>query len=444
MEQKLQRTLNLPSLVLFGLAYMTPMIVFGIYGVLANETKGHVSLAYAIALIAMLFTAYSYGQMVKAFPVSGSAYTFTRKSIHPNLGFLVGWSVLLDYMFLPMVIWLIGSVYLTSALPSVPFIFWVLTFILVTTLINIIGLKVTTRINLLMMIFQFSVIGLFIVLSIVSLLNGNGLGTLGSAEPFFSPDLSLPFALAGASIAAYSFLGFDAITTLSEETIDPKKTLPRAIFLIALIGGLTFVIVSYFIHLVFPDYTQFVNSDSAGLEIAKFVGGNLLSSIFLAGMITAQFASGLSAQASASRLLFAMGRDNVLPAKIFGSIHSKFKTPIFNIVMIAVIGMLALFMDMSTSTSFINFGAFITFTFVNLSVIGYYFIQLKKQSPREILLYLIMPAIGALLNIWLFTNLDKHALTLGTIWLVLGIVYLTFLTKGFKRLPPEMVFDEND
>ncbi|OCA88771.1 APC family permease [Pseudobacillus wudalianchiensis] len=443
-QNSLKRTLTLAPLVLFGLAYMTPMIAFGIYGVLAETTNGLVPTAYLIALIAMLFTAYSYGKMVKAYPVSGSAYTYTRKSIHPNIGFLVGWSVLLDYVFLPMVIWLIGSVYLQAAFPNVPVWIWIISFIIITTLINVVGIRTTSRVNLLMMIFQFFVIFLFIIFSITSLTSGAGLGTFFSASAFFNSDMSLSLVLAGASVACYSFLGFDAVTTLSEETINPKKTIPRAIFLVALIGGGIFVATSYFIYLVYPDFTKFQNIDSAGFEIASFVGGNLFSAIFLAGMITAQFASGLSAQASAARLLFAMGRDNVLPKKIFGFIHQRFSTPILNLVTIALIALLALKMDIATSTSFINFGAFVTFIFVNLSVIGHYYFKKGFRSGKNMFLYLIIPLIGALFDAWLLINLDKHALILGGAWALVGFVYLLFLTKMFRKAPPEMAIDDVD
>ncbi|MFD1706403.1 APC family permease [Siminovitchia sediminis] len=443
-SQSLKRTLTLWPVVLFGLAYMTPMIVFGIYGVLADETGGVVATAYLVAMVAMLFTAYSYGQMVKAYPISGSAYTFTRKSINPHLGFMVGWAVILDYVFLPMVIWLIGSVYLHAAFPAIDTWVWILAFIIITSAINIIGIRVTTTINFIMMLFQFLVIGLFIILSVVSLSQGEGMGTFFTATPFFNEDMAFSLVLAGASIACYSFLGFDAVTTLSEETVSPEKTLPRAIFLIALIGGAIFVIVSYFVYLIFPDHTQFENYDTAGLEIAQFIGGNLFSAIFLAGMITAQFASGLSAQASASRLLFAMGRDNVLPRKLFGLLHRSFRTPIGNIIVIGMIGLIALAMNVSTSTSFINFGAFITFTFVNLSVIGHYYVRGKKRHGKDLILYLVLPLIGTALNVWLFTNLDIHALTLGSIWAAIGFIYLLIMTKGFKKEPPEMKFEEAD
>lgn len=441
-SSSLKRTLTLTPLVLFGLAYMAPMIVFGIYGVLAEATHGLVATAYVIALIAMLVTAYSYGQMVRAYPVSGSAYTYTRKSIHPNLGFLVGWSVLLDYVFLPMVIWLIGSVYLQAAFPTVPTWIWIIAFIIITTAINMIGIQVTANVNFLMMLFQFLVILLFLIFSIYSLLHGKGMGTLFSADPFFNGQVPITTVLAGAAVACYSFLGFDAVSTLSEETIDPEKTIPRAIMLIALFGGAIFIVAAYFSYLVFPDYTKFADIDSAGFEIARFIGGNLFSALFIAGLITAQFASGLSAQASAARMLFAMGRDSVLPKRIFGFIYEKYKTPLFNLFIIAIIGLLALIMDVSTSTSFINFGAFVTFTFVNFSVIGHYYVKGRQRGGGNFFRYLLIPLIGGLLDLWLLVNLDIHAITLGCIWAVIGIVYLFFLTDFFRKEPPELSFEE--
>ncbi|MGF9944672.1 APC family permease [Priestia megaterium] len=437
-------TLKLSHIVLFGLAYMTPMIVFGIYGLLAETTHGLVSTAYIVALAAMLFTAYSYGKMTKAFPIAGSAYTYTRKSINPYVGFMIGWAVLLDYLFLPMVIWLIGAVYLHTAFPSIPLWTFVLAFIFITTVINIIGLKAAANVNTLMMIFQLLVVGIFISLSIIYLIKGSSPFALFSFNPFLNEHLTFSFVAAGASIACYSFLGFDAVTTLSEETLNPEKTMPKAIFLITLIGGIIFIGASYFLQLVHPDYTSFKNIDSAAFEIAVQIGGNLFSSIFLAGLIIAQFASGLSAQTSGARLLFAMGRDGVLPAKIFGYLHRKSKTPLMNILFIGGISLLAVKLDVSTSTSFINFGAFLTFIFVNLSVIFHYYFTLKNERKNRFLLYFLIPAIGAALDFYLFINLDKHALVLGSVWTSLGLVYLTFLTKGFKLSPPEMDFDEEE
>lgn len=435
----LKRTLKLPQVIIFGLAYMAPMIVFGTYGILAETTHGSVPTAYVVALIAMLFTAYSYGKMVKAFPTSGSAYTYTRKSISSHLGFIIGWAILLDYLFLPMVIWLIGSVYLHSAFPSVPLWIWIIVFVVITSIINVISVKMTTNVNFFMMVFQLLVIAFFLILSIMNI-NLNTGGNSFDHNPFFNSHSSLSSILAGASIACYSFLGFDAVTTMSEETLQPEKTLPRAILLVTFIGGIIFVISSCFLYLVHPNYTDFQNLDSAAFEIAKQIGGTLLSSIFLAGMIIAQFASGIAAQASGARLLYAMGRDNVLPTKLFGYLNAKTKTPILNIVIIGAISLLAVNMDVTTSTSFINFGAFLTFIFVNVDVIFHYYIKQKNRSSKDTFFYFLIPLVGAVLDFGLFLNLDKNAKILGSIWTFIGIVYLAFLTKGFKIAPPEMDF----
>jgi len=436
-----RRTLSLHHVVLFGLAYMAPMIVFGIYGVIAQTTHGLEASAYLVALVAMFFTAYSYGQMVRAYPVSGSAYTYTRKSLNSHVGFMVGWAILLDYLFIPMAIWLIGGSYLNAAFPAVPIWGWVLAFIVITTAINIYGIKLSVNVNVLMMVFQFLVIALFIILSVRSVLGGTGAGTLFSFSPFVNHSGSFSFVLAGAAIACYSFLGFDAITTLTEETKNPEKTIPTAILLVTVIGGGIFIVASYVTQLVHPNFLSFHDVNSAAFEIAREIGGALFSSIFLAGIIVAQFASGISAQASASRLLYAMGRDSVLPNRVFGYLSPRFRTPVYNIVIVGIVGLLALALSVSTSTSFINFGAFMGFTLVNLSVIGHYFVKNRRRTARETLLFLILPLLGAGFDFWLLVNLDKDALRLGISWAVVGLIYLTFLTKAFRKRPPEMSLD---
>jgi amino acid transporter len=436
----LQRTLSLGSVVLFGIAYMTPIIVLGTFGILAQSTNGMVPAAYLAALIAMFFTAMSYGRMASAFPVAGSAYSYVRKAISPKLGFIAGWAVLLDYLFLPMAIWLIGAAYLGSAFPSIPQPVWVLAFIVITSVINIVGLKLANTVNALLMIVQFLVLAAFVVLC-VHYIGGDASKPMWTLAPFFNGDMQMPLIMSGAAIACYSFLGFDAVSTLTEETRDPRRTIPRAIMLITLIGGLIFVGVSYFVQLAHPSF-QFESVDSAAYEIARNIGGDMFVSIFLVGLIVGQFASGLSAQASGSRLLYAMGRDGVLPKRFFGSLSERYGTPINSILLCAVVALLALKLDVTTSTSFINFGAFLAFSLVNLSVIFHYWIGGEKRGPRELVLFLIFPLIGLLADLWMMISLDKLAIMLGVSWLAIGCVYLAWLTGGFRRQPPEMDFQE--
>ncbi|EJM67284.1 APC family permease [Pseudomonas sp. GM55] len=437
---RLQRTLSLGSVVLFGIAYMTPIIVLGTFGILAQSTAGMVPAAYLAALVAMFFTAMSYGRMASAFPVAGSAYSYVRKAISPKLGFIAGWAVLLDYLFLPMAIWLIGAAYLNSAFPAVPQWIWVLAFIGITSAINIIGLKLANGINALLMLVQFLVLIAFVALC-VHYVGGDASTPLWSIKPFFNGNMQMPLIMSGAAIACYSFLGFDAVSTLTEETRDPRRSIPRAIMLITLIGGLIFVGVSYFVQIAHPSF-QFDNVDSAAYEIARNVGGDLFVSIFLIGLIVGQFASGLSAQASGSRLLYAMGRDGVLPKSFFGTLHERFGTPINSILLCAVVALLALKLDVTTSTSFINFGAFLAFSLVNLSVIFHYWIGGEKKGLREFVLFLLFPFIGLAADLWLMVSLDHLAVYLGLSWLAIGVVYLAVLTGGFRRQPPEMDFQE--
>jgi len=437
---RLQRTLSLGSVVLFGIAYMTPIIVLGTFGILAQATDGQVPAAYLAALIAMFFTAMSYGRMAAAFPVAGSAYSYVRKAISPRLGFIAGWAVLLDYLFLPMAIWLIGAAYLGSAFPSVPQPVWVLAFIVVTSAINIVGLKLANTVNALLMLVQFLVLAAFVALCI-HYIGGDGHTPLWSLAPFTSGHLQMPLIMSGAAIACYSFLGFDAVSTLTEETRDPRRTIPKAIMLITLAGGLIFVGVSYFVQLAHPG-AQFENIDAAAYEIARNIGGDVFVSIFLIGLVVGQFASGLSAQASGSRLLYAMGRDGVLPASVFGRLSERFGTPVSSILLCAVVALLALKLDVTTSTSFINFGAFLAFSLVNLSVIFHYWIGGTRRGLREAVLFLLCPSIGLIADLWLMVSLDRAAVILGISWLVLGCGWLAWLTGGFRRQPPEMDFQE--
>jgi putrescine importer len=438
---KLDRTLGLWSVVLFGLAYMTPMIVFGTFGALASASQGTTAMAYFIAALAIFLTAASYGIMAKVYPVAGSAYSYARRSLNPAAGFLVGWAVLLDYFFLPMVIWLIGAAYLTAAFPMVPAWLWIVGFIVLTTAVNVIGIAFANRVNVVLMLVQLSVLIVFLALAARYVVALNGAGGLASVRPFFEPGVPFSASVAGAAIAAYSFLGFDAVSTLTEETREPTRTMPKAIMIIAVIGGLIFTGSAYMTQLAHPG-GEFAAVDSAASEIALMIGGDLFVTVFLATLVVAQFTSGLAAQASVGRLLFAMGRDGVLPAGIFGQLHEKWRTPVLNLVFVGIVGLLALTLDVTTSTSFINFGAFLAFTAVNVSVIALYLKGNAIVRPLGPVLGLVVPAAGALCDLFLLWNLDGHAKLLGMIWLVIGVAYLAYLTRLFQMAPPEVEFQE--
>lgn len=435
----LSRTLSLAAVVLFGVTYMAPIIVLGTFGMLAEETKGNVPTAYLAASIAMLFTALSYSHMARAYPVAGSAYTYVRRSINSKLGFLAGWSILLDYFFIPMVIWLIGASFLHSAFPHISLSLWLVVFIVLTTIINVIGLEFAKSINSLLMLIQSLIIVAFIVLCI-HYVTTDGTTPLFSLKPLWNQGAHLSYILAGGAVACYSFLGFDAVTTLADETKEPNKIIPKAIILVTLVGSAIFIITSYFVQLAHPSFV-FHDVDSAASEIALNIGGDIFASFFLIGLIVGQFASGVSAQTSASRLLYAMGRDGVISKRFFGKLSPRFSTPVNNVVLCGVVALIGTQIDVLTAASFINFGAFLAFMLVNISVISHFWIREKQRSGAQIISYLLFPIIGFLTTFWLFVSLDKLALILGIIWLALGIIYLAFLTDFFKKDPPEITLD---
>lgn len=438
----LKRSLSLKYVVFFGLAFMAPTTMFSTYGVAVHTTDGMIPTAYLVALIVMLFTAYSYAQMVKALPNAGAAYTFTQKSLSPHIGFLVGWTILLDYVLSPMISALLLGIAMGAYFPSIPMYIWIIGFIVTVTTVNILGITVAAKFNTGLLFLQFGTLVLFVAFSIQGLLNGKGAGTLLSSLPFIDPQVNMSDFMAVIPLLCFSFLGFDAVTTLSEETKNPQKSLPRAIYLITVIGGIYYMTGSYFLQLVWPDYQSFQNPEAAYMEIAFHIGGNFLTSYVLAEGIMSSFSSAVASGTSASRILYAMGRERVLPAKVFGYLSPTYQTPVFNLLLIGCVALSAIFLNLTTAVSLISFGAFFAFTFVNLSVISHYFIREKQRSVKGTIRYFLLPFIGACLTGLFWLKLDIHSLILGGIWLALGFLYLLNLTKMFRQLPPELAIEE--
>lgn len=440
----LKRSLGLWAIVGLGLGYMTPTIVFDTFGIVSNETNGVVPLAYITALIVMLFTAISYGKMVSVFPSAGSAYTYTRETMNPYLGFLVGWSALLDYILLPMVNALIIRIYMVSIFPQVPAWVWVVSYVAVVTGLNVWSMGKTSNLNSLLVIFEFVLIAAFIVLAFVQFSHGMGRGTLLTAAPLFHSNIHFGAILTGATVVCFSFIGFDAVTMYAEEAID-KKIMTKAIMLTVFIGGAIFFVAGYFAQALFPDVSHFKNTDDTLPEIGLYVGGTIFKLIFISGALAATVASGLASHSSVSRLLYVMGRNGVLPKKLFGYVHPKFQTPAFNVILVGVISLLAITPSLELVSSFINFGALIAFTFVNLSVIAHFVFRQKRfKTAKDIFSYLIMPLLGAGSTGILWSNLQKDALVGGIIWAVIGLVYLLIQIKFFKIKTADIDFDDKE
>jgi len=432
---RFRKSMGMTALVLFGLAYMVPLAVFSAYGLVAQTTKGHLPTAYLLTLCAMLFTAYSYGRMVQAHPYSGSVYTYTRKAFGANAGFMAGWTLLLDYIFLPLLSYLLIGIYMSEYFPDIHAWVWVLGSIAIVTFLNLIGIESVTRVNWILVVAQLVFIVVFVALSIKAV--AAQAQPVSLTSPFYHEGFSASAIMAGAAVLCLSFVGFDAVSTMAEETNDPTRRIPRAIMAVSLSGGLLFLLVSYFAQLVHPDWSNFADPDSAPVDVMNSAGGQLLANAFIATYVAGCFASAMVSQASVSRVLFAMGRDGALP-RVFGQLVTKKRVPAFAIMVVGLVSLSALVISLDTVANMISFGALFAFSAVNLAVVKHYLADQKLRGTANCLRYGLVPGLGFLSTLWLWTSLSSMSFTIGLCWMGLGVVFLLGLTKAFRVKLPEL------
>ncbi|MDO4896090.1 MAG: APC family permease [Moraxella sp.] len=445
---KLQRNLGLWHVIIIGLAYIQPMTLLDTFGMVSEKSGGHVPMSYIFALIAILLTSLSYGHMIRAYPSSGSAYTYTQKSINPSMGFMVGWSSWLDYLLSPMVNIILAAIYLEALFPAVHHWVWVIGLTALMTGVNLFGSKIVAYFNSWIVFVQVFVIGVFVYLIYSKLQMGTYAdGTLTpdayelwSLKPFWDEMTSVGALITGATILCFSFTGFDSLSNLAEETKDVKNTLPKAMFLTSLIAGIIFISSTYFMQVFFPSEPSlyFKAIDETQPEILMLVGGSAFQAGVLGFATATVMASGISAHAGVSRLMYVMGRDGVINKGIFGKIHPTLHTPVNNILIAGAVALTAGFISLERVVDLISFGALTAFSFVNLSVIFRYAIRDKRIStPKEIFNYVIVPTFGFISVFLMWLEVDGLTLTVGLFWAFMGFIWLGIKTAGFKKAVPQ-------
>ncbi len=423
---------------MMGTAYMQPMTLFDTFGIVSGMTDGHVPTAYAFALIAILFTALSYGKLVRRYPSAGSAYTYAQKSISPTVGFMVGWSSLLDYLFAPMINILLAKIYFEALVPSIPSWVFVIALVAFMTAFNLRSIKSVANFNTVIVVLQVVLIAVILGMVVYGVFEGEGAGTLASSRPFWSGDAHVIPMITGATILCFSFTGFDGISNLSEETKDAERVIPRAIFLTALIGGLIFIFATYFLQLYFPDISRFgIRMPHSLKSCCMWQGKAFRVGALIFSTITV-LASGMAAHAGVARLMYVMGRDGVFPKSFFGYVHPTRRTPAMNIIPVGAIALLAINFDPVMATALINFGALVAFTFVNLSVISQFWIREKRNKTlKDHFQYLFLPMCGALTVGALWVNTEESSMIPGLIWAGIGLIYPACVTKSFRNPVPQ-------
>lgn len=436
-KQEFSRVLKLRHLVAYGLAYVTPTAPFPMLGIVAIVALGHMSTAYLIAFIAMLFTATSYAKMAHRHPVAGSAYSYSRQAIHPHVGFVIGWALFLSYLLVPLLSVIAAHDLCVQIVPSVPPWIWIIGFVVFMTVINIMGIKVTAGANTSMTAAMIIGAVLFIVLSVIALKSGAGEAILFSTKPFYNPEtFSSSIVLAGTAIAVFSYIGFDGVSTLAEEVENPRVNIGRATILVAVFCALINITIAYLAQMVWPDYSALPQDVGAVLLIAQRIGGEFFRIFVFLVMIVAGVSCALAGQTSAARLMYGMGRDGVLPRKFFSYVSKKHQIPSYNLILIAVVSVaLAFLLNFQTAAEVLNYGAFLGFFAVNLAVVFEYLIRNRRDriGPLQLWKYLVMPVAGMLIIGGIFINLNPAVLKWVTLWMLFGLTYYGIITKGFRK-----------
>ncbi|WP_347784234.1 APC family permease [Pseudomonas kurunegalensis] len=433
-RQELKRGLTLRDLVIYGLVFLIPISPFGIYGFIHAESKGMVPLAFLIGMVAMLFTALSYRQMAKAFPIAGSVYSYAQRGLYEHVGFIAGWVLLLDYLLIPSLLYIFSALALHHYYPGISKAIWMLLFLIGATLVNFRGSGFSAKVNKLLLIGELIVLALFLFFGFKALSNGMGNGAL-TFSAFYNPnEFNISLIMKATSVAVLAFLGFDAISTLAEEVKgDPRSQIGQATLITLFLAGGMFVLQTWLATDLAVGMT-FISLDSAFYEIAGAAGGEWLG-ILTAVATAISWGIGVSivAQAAVSRLLFSMARDGNLP-KVLAHVHPNYRTPHISLLLVAMLSLIIsnCFMDHpDLLATLVNFGALIGFSILHVSVINHYIL---RQRSRNWINHLIIPLIGLLIVLYVLINMSANAIFLGASWIVLGLIYMFILISKGKKI----------
>ncbi|HXZ31745.1 MAG TPA: APC family permease [Terriglobales bacterium] len=445
---RLRRTLTLWDLILYGVIVIQPVAPMSVFGVLSDRGHGHVVTTILVAMVAMLFTAISYGRMARAYPSAGSAFTYVGQEINPALGYVTGWSMVMDYMLNPMIctIWISQQAHVFA--PAIPYAAWAVVFAGIFTFLNVQGVKTSARVNTGLATGMGIVVAIFFVAAARFIFGNPHDGAAFFSHPFYDPQLFNGKAVLGAtSVAVLTYIGFDGISTLSEEAENPRRNILLATVLTCLVIGMLSAMEVYAAQLVWPASQRFPNIDTA----FTYVAGRAWQPLFVIvgfTLMVANFGSGMGAQLGAARLLYGMGRSSALPKSFFGAVDPKHHIPRNNVLFVGVIALAGAFVlpaiageatGFELGANLLNFGALIAFMGVNGAAFVRYFVRAEKKTLGN----LLPPILGFVICLFLWWNLSTKARIFGAIWMAVGIAVGAWKTNGFRgnlidfELPPE-------
>jgi len=396
-----------------------------LFGIVQQEARGHVVTTILIGMVAMLFTAVSYGKMARVYPSAGSAYTYVGQELHPALGYATGWSMLMDYVVNPLICTIWCSKAAMNILPSIPYPAWAIFFAALFTYMNLRKIEASARTNAALAIAMLVVVAAVLVAAARYVM---GLPDVSFTKPFYDPEtFRLGSVATGTSLAVLTYIGFDGISTLSEETKDPRRNIMRATVMICLIIGVLSAIEVYAAQLVWPVSLAFPDVDTAYVHVAGRIGGTVLFQVVNFTLLIASIGSGMGGQMAGARLLYGMGRDNALPKSFFGALD-KNQVPRNNVLLIGALCTIGAFVvSYQLGAELLNFGAFIGFMGVNMAAFVHYFVRGERK-----LINFFPPLLGFIVCFGIWMSLRTPAKLAGAAWLAFGMLYGAMRTRGFR------------
>ncbi|MBG0860410.1 MAG: APC family permease [Bacteroidales bacterium] len=437
----LKRVLRLPALVLYGIILIQPTAPMPLFGAATNLAQGHVVTTILIGMVAMLFTAISYGRMANVYPNAGSAYTYVGREIHPSMGYFIGWGMIFDYVMNPIICVIWASKACMNFLPDIPFAVYAVFFALLFTGMNLRGIEASARTNTVIATGLGIVIVLFLISAIRYLVLDPPQSLAEWTRPFYNPEtFSFSAVSTGASLAVLTYIGFDGISTLSEEVHNPRRNILIASVLVCLITGVLAAIQVYTAQMVWPE-TTFPDQDTAFCFVAKRAGGQWLFNLVNIALLIATIGSGSGAHLGAGRLLYGMGRDNAIPKKFFSKVHPRTRIPSNNIILVGIIVLIGAFvLTYPLGAQLLNFGALIAFMGVNAASFVHYFLRSRHKN----FVFFIVPVLGFAVCLYLWLSLGIKAKIVGLCWLAAGVLYGAYKTSWFRKPLQYAVIETDD
>jgi amino acid transporter len=432
-KQELHRSVSTVDLLVYGLIFMVPIAPWAIFGTVYNSSAGMVPLVYAIGLVAMVFTALAYAQMAKSFPLAGSVFSYVGRGIHPNVGFFAGWAMLLDYLLVPTLLYVFAAESMIGLFPDTPRWLWAVIFVIVNTVINLLGVESLKWANRVFLVIELVFVVIFVIIA-VRAIGGGTLPDVGwSTTPIWNPEsVSAPLLAAALSIAVLSFLGFDGISTLAEESTGKRNPAGKAMISALFIVAFLFITQTWLASLLAGGRESF-SDDEMGNAFFNLVQAaastGWMNAFFVVNVLAVGFANAMAAQAATSRLLFSMSRDRQLPH--FLSKISNRQVPVAAILVVSALSIvLVLFFvgQIGLISSLVNFGALFAFCLLHISVAWYY---LGRKKSKNYLLHLVAPALGFIIIAYVLYNADSLAKIGGVVWLAVGAV--VFAVNKFRH-----------